>query len=75
MFGDFFGADVDDWPGRMAECLNTVDRITSAGETAENIFLPDAGIHGNSHMLMMDLNNQQLAGPILEWLDRNAAVR
>ncbi len=72
MFGDFFGADVDDWPGRMAECVQTVDRIRADGGTAENIYLPDRGIRGNSHMLMMDRNNQQLADMILDWLMRNA---
>lgn len=75
MFGDFFGADVDDWPGRMAECVQTVDRIRAARGTAENIYLPDAGIRGNSHMLMMDRNNQQLADMILAWLTRNANAR
>ena len=75
MFGDFFGADVDDWPGRMTECVQTVDRIRAARGTAENIYLPDRGIPGNSHMLMMDRNNQQLADMILDWLIRNANVR
>jgi hypothetical protein len=74
MFGDFFGADVDDWPGRMAECVDTVNRIKTVGGTAENMYLPDAGIRGNSHMLMMDVNNQQLAEMILAWLNRNARV-
>lgn len=75
MFGDLFGVDVDDWPGRLAECLNTVDRIKTAGGTAENIYLPDVGIYGNSHMLMMDVNNQQLADMILDWLNRNVRLR
>ncbi len=74
MFGDFFGGDVEDWPGRMAECVSTVNRIKAARGTAENIYLPDSGIRGNSHMLMMDLNNQQLADMILGWLDQNARV-
>ena len=32
-------------------------------------------IRGNSHMLMMDRNNQQVADLILAWLARNARVR
>ena len=59
----------------MAECVNTVNRVKTVGGTAENMYLPDAGIRGNSHMLMMDVNNQQLAGMILVWLNRNAPVR
>jgi pimeloyl-ACP methyl ester carboxylesterase len=75
IFGDFFGADVDDWPGRMRECVETVRRLSAAGGTAENLYLPDVGIRGNSHMLMMDRNNQQVADLILAWLAHNAPVR
>jgi hypothetical protein len=75
MFGDFFGSTVGDWPGRMAECVEAVTRIKGAGGVAENIFLPDRGIRGNSHMLMMDLNNQQLADIILAWLADKVPVR
>ena len=75
MFGDFFGADVDNWPACMAGCVKTVNRVTAVGGTAENIYLPDVGIQGNSHMLMMDVNNQQLADMILDWLNRNARRR
>jgi hypothetical protein len=72
MFGGFFGTDVGDWPGRMAECVDTVNRIKAARGTAENIHLPASGIHGNSHMLMMETNNQQIADIILAWLGRAA---
>jgi pimeloyl-ACP methyl ester carboxylesterase len=75
MFGDFFGTNVSDWPGRMAECVGAVARIKTAGGIAENIHLPDRGIRGNSHMLMMDLNNQQIADIILAWLADKAPVR
>lgn len=30
--------------------------------------LPDAGIKGNSHMMMMDKNNDQVADLIQKWL-------
>lgn len=46
------------------------DRVNSAGGKAETIYLPDVGLLGNSHMLMMDQNNQQLADLILSWLDK-----
>jgi len=35
--------------------------------------LPDIGIKGNSHMMMMDRNNLQVAEVILKWLAENAA--
>ena len=76
LFGDFFGADRDaDWPVCMAECVKTVSRIESAGGMAENIYLPDVGIRGNSHMLMMDLNNLQIADIIMSWIARRAPKR
>ncbi len=76
IFGDFFGASKRaEWPVRMAECVKTVTRIKAAGGTAENIYLPDSGIRGNSHMLMMDVNNLQIADIMLAWLARNAPVR
>jgi hypothetical protein len=34
--------------------------------------LPDTGIKGNSHMMMMDKNNLQLADILLKWIDDNA---
>jgi hypothetical protein len=33
--------------------------------------LPKMGIKGNSHMLMQDRNNLQLADLILQWIDRH----
>lgn len=76
IFGDFFDAgEGTEWPVHMAECVKTVAFIKAAGGTAENIYLPDSGVHGNSHMLMMDVNNLQIADIILAWLTRTAPVR
>jgi len=33
------------------------------------MYLPKMGIKGNSHMLMQDRNNLQLADLILGWID------
>lgn len=73
MFGDFQGGD-SYWEPRMAECVDIVRRIKAVRGAAENIYLPDRGIRGNSHMLMMDLNNRQLADIVLAWLGRYADV-
>ena len=35
------------------------------------LLLPDTGIKGNSHMMMMDRNNLQLADMLLKWIDEN----
>ena len=33
-------------------------------------YLPDAGIRGNSHMMMLDRNNKQIADRIMGWIAR-----
>jgi hypothetical protein len=47
---------------------NFVRRINAAGGTAEIIYLPDMAMYGNSHMLMQDTNNQELADLMIQWL-------
>jgi pimeloyl-ACP methyl ester carboxylesterase len=42
--------------------------IKAAGGTVDWIDLPDIGIKGNSHMLMQDKNNTQIADVIQNWL-------
>lgn len=42
--------------------------LVKAGGTGDRILLPELGIHGNSHMLMMDRNSDQVADLIDRWL-------
>jgi hypothetical protein len=44
-----------------------------AGRRAALLLLPEAGIKGNSHM-MMDKNNLQVADTLLKWLGQNLGV-
>jgi len=44
------------------------DAIKAAGGTVDWINLPDIGIRGNSHMLMQDRNNVEIAEVIQKWL-------
>jgi hypothetical protein len=37
--------------------------------------LPQIGIKGNSHMMMMDKNNQQVADVIQGWLEKQGLYR
>jgi hypothetical protein len=41
----------------------------------EFIELPKTGIRGNSHMMMMDTNSDQIAGLIQGWMARNGLMR
>ena len=44
------------------------DAIKAAGGTVDWINLPDIGIKGNSHMMMQDKNNAEIADVIQKWL-------
>jgi len=82
MFGDHLG-DVQggpaQWMNSFNGCEKYVDQIKSKGGDAQMMYLPKLGIRGNSHMLMQDKNNLQLADLILNWIDehieRKAATR
>lgn len=75
MFGDHLG-DVKGpfaaiWPNNFKTCEQFVQQVKAAGGNAQLMELPKLGIHGNSHMLMQDKNNLQLADLILDWIDKN----
>jgi pimeloyl-ACP methyl ester carboxylesterase len=44
--------------------------LRAAGGIADEIDLPEIGIHGNSHMLMMDRNSGEIAALIQQWLHK-----
>jgi hypothetical protein len=48
---------------------------SEAGGKVEILDLPNAGLRGNSHMLMMDKNNLQVAALIQDWLAKQGLVR
>ena len=45
-----------------------VAAVAEQGGTVRILDLPEAGITGNSHMIMMDDNAEEIAGMILDWL-------
>jgi pimeloyl-ACP methyl ester carboxylesterase len=59
------------WKSAFDDCESLIDRINAAGGKAKMLHLPAIGIHGNSHAMMMDRNNLQVASKILEWIDKN----
>lgn len=73
MFGDHLG-DIPGpfsslWPTNLDTCNKFVQQVNGAGGDAQMMYLPKMGIKGNSHMLMQDRNNLQLADLILGWID------
>jgi multimeric flavodoxin WrbA len=49
-------------------CREFADAMKKAGGKTELVVLPDLGIKGNSHMLMQDKNNGDIAEVIQKWL-------
>ncbi len=74
IYGDFIEQDAR-WPTIRANNLKFHDSIRAAGGKPEVIDLPAMGIKGNSHMLMMDKNNQDIAALIQQWLSKQGLVR
>jgi hypothetical protein len=74
MFGDHL-ADVQggpaNWSNSFDSCQKFVQQVKAAGGDAEMMSLPKLGIKGNSHMLMQDRNNLDLADLMLDWIDNH----
>jgi len=75
MFGDHLG-DITGpfgsfWTTGFDNCTKFVQQVNDAGGDAQMMYLPKMGIKGNSHMLMQDKNNLQLADLILGWIDEH----
>ncbi|UUZ72926.1 lysophospholipase [Polaromonas sp. P1(28)-8] len=72
LFGDYLTAPVNTAGPRLSARSAVVERINQVnGGRATLVKLPDVGIHGNSHMMMQDRNNLEVANYILKWLSEN----
>lgn len=48
--------------------------LAGCGAAVDVVWLPDHGIEGNGHMLMMELNSDEIADLILRWLHGRGAA-
>ena len=73
IFGDYLdtptGIPNFSWQTSFEGCKAFIARVNTAGGEAKMLHLPDQGIRGNSHMIMQDKNNLQIADMILKWID------
>lgn len=74
VYGDNIATDAR-WPAIRATGLAYVERLRAAGGRVDVLDLPERGIKGNSHMVMMDRNNLEVAALIQDWLARQGLVR
>ena len=58
----------DNWRVRFAMARLWIDAINKHGGDARIEHLPDIGIRGNTHFLMSDLNNVQIADQVVQFL-------
>ena len=59
------------WMPLFKDCEAFVARVNAAKGNVTMLHTPKLGIHGNSHMLMQDRNNLQIANLIMKWIDEN----
>jgi len=63
------------WQLSFEGCQALLGRIKAAGGDARMLNPADQGIRGNSHMIMQDKNNQQIADLVLQWIDAHVGKR
>ena len=74
IYGDYFERD-SRWPKIRANGIALADAIKAAGGSVDIIDLPQTGIKGNSHMVMMDKNNLEVAALIQKWLESKGLTK
>jgi len=67
MFGDYV-EEHPRWAAYKKIDLEYAAAVRAGGGSVDVINLPDIGIKGNSHMLMQDKNNAEIAEVIQKWL-------
>ena len=63
------------WQLSFEGCQALIDRLKKVGGQAQMLSPTETGIRGNSHMIMQDKNNLQIADLILKWIDERISKR
>lgn len=74
VFGDHIGGSKVSgafWTMHLASCQKFAKQLNDLGGHADVMLLPEHGLKGNTHMMMQDKNNLEVADLILAWLDKN----
>jgi pimeloyl-ACP methyl ester carboxylesterase len=62
------------WQLSFESCQALLGRLNAAGGRAQMLSPAETGIRGNSHMIMQDKNNLQIADLILKWIDEQVGT-
>lgn len=74
-YGDFIAekpvshVGMDQWRGEMEMARKFAEAVNRHGGDATVIHLPEIGIKGNTHFLMADKNNLEIANLMDEWIN------
>ncbi|MDB5804121.1 MAG: esterase [Betaproteobacteria bacterium] len=63
------------WSPRLKGCREFTQAANKLGGKVTHYVLPEHGINGNSHMLMQDKNNLQIAEMVADWIGKNALMK
>ncbi|MEX3972745.1 hydrolase [Paraburkholderia caribensis] len=74
VFGDFIEED-QAWRAHAARASASIEAWNAAGGEGVRIDLPALGMRGNTHMMMMDENSDDVLRVVLDWLDRCETAR
>ena len=66
VYGDFI--EERGQAGRLEACRSTAEILAKRGVPADMLVLPEIGIAGNTHLMMQDDNNEDIAGRIVTWI-------
>jgi hypothetical protein len=69
-----FGDNVDGspmWLASLAQARAFADAVNARGGKVEVLRLTDAGLKGNSHIPFTDMNNDEVAKLLFDWLGKN----
>ena len=74
VWGDFIDQNTS-WKQYIVAPDKFQRALRAQGGVADRLDLPQHGIKGNSHMLMMDRNSDQVAALVQAWMDKNGLMK
>jgi hypothetical protein len=74
VWGDFMEG-YERWMEIRTNVAKYEKALRKAGAVVEHVDLPTTGIKGNSHMMMMDRNSDQVAGVVQKWFEKQGLMK
>ena len=77
LFGDYIENGPEDiqsttfWQMVLNQCRDFAAHYNEDGGDATVVYLPNEGIHGNSHFMFQEKNNADIADLIADWLNKH----